>query len=205
MLFKVFFSGHHWEFPKTISFMRRQTTNRYIRFGHLRARRALMMIKLVQDILLRTKIIVTILLRTRKGVNAVHSPWQILVLNGTLFNSIYPGPLQVFSSWQYVYRWWLLKEGTSRNVIIAGFEMILREDYISPESGLRLGTCIIFPQYHFEPQDSRNIPCCFRQESRLLLYYYGSPLPCRASALVEIHTVHFSGGRGYLARSVMHI
>ena len=35
-----------------------------------------------------------------------------------------------------LYGWWLLEEGTSRNVPIAGFEMILRED-ISPETKSR--------------------------------------------------------------------
>ena len=50
-----------------------------------------------------------------------------------------------------------LLSGTSRNVpSILGFEIIFREDYKSLDfvSGL-----IIFPQYHFKPQD-RNIPSC---------------------------------------------
>ena len=67
-----------------------------------------------------------------------------------------------------LYGWWLLEEGTSRNVPIAGFEMILREDYKSRDEVEGL---INFPKYHFKPQDTRNIPWCSRQQSRHLLYY----------------------------------
>ena len=49
----------------------------------------------------------------------------------------------------------LLEEGTSRNVPIAGFEMILREDYKSRDEVEGL---IFFPKYHFKPQDTGNIP-----------------------------------------------
>ena len=66
-----------------------------------------------------------------------------------------------------LYGWWLLEEGTSRNVPIAGFEMILREDYKSRDEVEGL---IIFPKYHFKPQDTGNIPWCSRQQSRHLLY-----------------------------------
>ena len=45
--------------------------------------------------------------------------------------------------------------GTSRNVPIAGFEMILREDYKSRDEVEGL---IFFPKYHFKPQDTGNIP-----------------------------------------------
>ena len=86
---------------------------------------------------------------------------------------------QVYTWVIILYRWWLLKEGTSRNVPIAGFEMILREDYKSQDEVEGL---IIFPKYHFKPQDTRNILWCSRQQSRHLLYYMASPLPCPASA-----------------------
>ena len=66
-----------------------------------------------------------------------------------------------------LYGWWLLEEGTSRNVPIAGFEMILREDYKSRDEVEGL---IFFPKYHFKPQDTGNIPWCSRQQSRHLLY-----------------------------------
>ena len=66
-----------------------------------------------------------------------------------------------------LYGWWLLEEGTSRNVPIAGFEMILREDYKSRDEVEEL---IFFPKYHFKPQDTGNIPWCSRQQSRHLLY-----------------------------------
>ena len=66
-----------------------------------------------------------------------------------------------------LYGWWLLEEGTSRNVPIAGFEMILREDYKSRDEVEGL---IIFPKYHFKPQDTWNIPWSSRQQSRHLLY-----------------------------------
>ena len=68
---------------------------------------------------------------------------------------------------QILYGWWLLEEGTSRNVPIAGFEMILREDYKSRDEVEGL---IFFPKYHFKPQDTGNIPWCSRQQSRHLLY-----------------------------------
>ena len=51
-----------------------------------------------------------------------------------------------------------MEEGTSRNVPIAGFEMILREDYKSRDEVEGL---IIFPKYHFKPQDTgtfRDVP-----------------------------------------------
>ena len=64
-----------------------------------------------------------------------------------------------------LYGWW--QEGTSRNVPIAGFEMILREDYKSRDEVEGL---IFFPKYHFKPQDTGNIPWCSRQQSRHLLY-----------------------------------
>ena len=60
-----------------------------------------------------------------------------------------------------------MEEGTSRNVPIAGFEMILREDYKSRDEVEGL---IIFPKYHFKPQDTWNIPWSSRQQSRHLLY-----------------------------------
>ena len=66
-----------------------------------------------------------------------------------------------------LYGWWLLEEGTSRNVPIAGFEMILREDYKSRDEVEGL---IFFPKYYFKPQDTGNIPWCSRQQSRHLLY-----------------------------------
>ena len=46
----------------------------------------------------------------------------------------------------------ILEEGTSRNVPIAGFEMILREDYKSRDevSELEVEGLIIFPKYHFK-------------------------------------------------------
>ena len=60
-----------------------------------------------------------------------------------------------------------MEEGTSRNVPIAGFEMILREDYKSRDEVEGL---IFFPKYHLKPQDTGNIPWCSRQQSRHLLY-----------------------------------
>ena len=60
-----------------------------------------------------------------------------------------------------------LDPGCSRNVPIAGFEMILREDYKSRDEVEGL---IIFPKYHFKPQDTWNIPWSSRQQSRHLLY-----------------------------------
>ena len=72
-----------------------------------------------------------------------------------------------FSECAILYGWWLLEEGTSRNVPIAGFEMILREDYKSRDEVEGL---IFFPKYHFKPQDTGNIPWCSRQQSRHLLY-----------------------------------
>ena len=66
-----------------------------------------------------------------------------------------------------LYGWWLLEEGTSQNVPIAEFEMILREDYKSRDDVEGL---IFFPKYHFKPQDTGNIPWCSRQQSRHLLY-----------------------------------
>ena len=77
-----------------------------------------------------------------------------------------------------LYGWWLLEEGTSRNVPIAGFEMILREDYKSRDEVEGL---IFFPKYHFKPQDTGNIPWCSRQQSRHLLYCMATHCPhCRA-------------------------
>ena len=70
--------------------------------------------------------------------------------------------------WRHLlYRWWLTEEGTSRNVPIAGFEMILREDYKSRDEVEGL---VIFPKEHFKSQDG-NIPWCSRQQSHHLLYY----------------------------------
>ena len=82
-----------------------------------------------------------------------------------------------------LYRWWLSKEGTSWNVPIAGFEFV---------SGL-----IIFPQYNFKPQDTRNIPWCSRQQSRQLLYYMAPHCPARLLhkilvEIIEIHTVQWA-------------
>ena len=73
-----------------------------------------------------------------------------------------------------LYGWWLLEEGTSRNVPIAGFEMILREDYKSRDEVEGL---IFFPKYHFKPQDTGNIPWCSRQQSRHLLYCMATHCP----------------------------
>ena len=90
-----------------------------------------------------------------------------------------------------IYRWWLSSEGTSRNVPIAGFEMILREDYKSWDEVEGL---IIFPKYHFKPQDTRNILWCSRQQSRHLLYYRAPHCPAGLLhkiliEIIEIHTV----------------
>ena len=57
------------------------------------------------------------------------------------------GSFIMFMKCSTLYGWWLLEEGTSRNVPIAGFEMILREDYKSRDEVEGL---IIFPQYHFK-------------------------------------------------------
>ena len=46
-----------------------------------------------------------------------------------------------------LYGWWLLEEGTSRNVPIAGFEMILREDYKSRDE---VEALIIGPEISFQ-------------------------------------------------------
>ena len=73
-----------------------------------------------------------------------------------------------------IYGWWLLEEGTPRNVPIAGFEMILREDYKSRDEVEGL---IFFPKYHFKPQDTGNIPWCSRQQSRHLLYCMATHCP----------------------------
>ena len=80
---------------------------------------------------------------------------------------------------------------------------------ISPERSR--GTYIIFPKYHFKPQDTRNILWCSQQQSCHLLYYYhnGSPIPIALLGFCTCRNSHSSfqrmAGRGFLVRSVMRI
>ena len=74
--------------------------------------------------------------------------------------------------------------------------MILREDYKSRDEVEGL---IFFPKYHFNPQETRNIPCnMFPTTKSPSVILYGSPLPFPASAeLVEIFSQFFFPQRGF--------
>ena len=101
-------------------------------------------------------------------------------------SSIYLFPI-IKDTRTILYRWWLSEEGTSRNVPIAGFEMILREDYKSRDEVEGL---IIFPKYHFKPQDTRNISWCSRQQSRHLLYYMAPHCHARLLHKIPVYRNH---------------
>ena len=81
-----------------------------------------------------------------------------------------------------LYGWWLLEEGTSRNVPIAGFEMILREDYKSRDEVEGL---YILPEISFQTprywEHSVMFPTT-KSPSVILYGYPLPPLPCPASA-----------------------
>ena len=66
-----------------------------------------------------------------------------------------------------------MEEGTSRNVPIAGFEMILREDYKSRDE---VEGTYNLPKYHFKPQDTGNIPVMLPTTKSPSVILYGSPI-----------------------------